>query len=56
MLKFLADNTGRPEAQAITVEPKRPVQVVNAEGDNGDSRLHAGSLFDAERCVAWGGR
>ena len=47
VFKLLADNAFCLEAKAIAIEPKRPLQVVNANGNNGDSRLHDGFLIEA---------
>lgn len=41
MLELCTNDALRFQAKAITIEPKRPFQVINADGDDGDSSFHA---------------
>ena len=40
MLELLADDALRGQAEAVAVEDERPLQVVDAEGNEGDARFH----------------
>jgi hypothetical protein len=40
VLELLADDALGRQAQAIAIEAERPLQVVDADRDQGDPRLH----------------
>ena len=40
MLEFRADDALRREPQAVAIEAHRALEIVDAEGDEGDARLH----------------
>ena len=40
VLKLCADNTFRLKSKAVPIEPVRPLQIINADGDNSNSWLY----------------
>src|SRR5882672_8877675 len=44
MLELCADDALCSETQPVAIEPERPFQIVDADGDHGDSRFHAIAL------------
>jgi len=40
MLEFLPDNSLSPQPKAVAIERERLLQVVHADGDDGNSWLH----------------
>src|SRR5262249_52618618 len=49
IVELFADNAFGHKAQPIAIEPKRPLQVIDNDRDNGDPRFHATPLLEAER-------
>src|SRR5690606_36541282 len=44
VLGLLAHDPPRRQAEAITVEPEGPLEIIDGEGDEGDAWLHGSSL------------
>jgi hypothetical protein len=44
VLKLRAYNALRIEPKPVPIEPERLLQVIDADGDNGDSWLHVDSI------------
>ena len=44
MLEIGADDALRLQTKAVTVEPDRPLQIIDAESEKSDSRFHRGTL------------
>ena len=41
VLELRADDAFRLEPEAVPIESERLLQIINADGENGDSSLHA---------------
>ena len=40
MFEFCAEDAFSRKTETITIEPKRPFQVVHSDGNDSDSRFH----------------
>jgi hypothetical protein len=44
MFELFADDTLGPEAEPVAIEADRPLQIVDAEGDERNARFHESSF------------